>query len=158
MDLLWTKVWPKSLAALWSVLPAAQSCGAAQPLTFCIFFCWQHDNRKAEMSVDWSNANRRKEFKKKNNLSLQSSPKHHPALLPEQGILWKAYSQQVSADTNETCKITQNAPLSSVCWQRIKSENADTLKNNKKNPDSWWQDQVEFLLYWFGGSHVGCAA
>lgn len=63
MDLLWTKVWPKSLEALWSILPAAQSCEAAQPLTFCIFFLlttWQQRSRDERRQVQRKQKKRKK--------------------------------------------------------------------------------------------------
>ena len=104
------------------------------------FFCWQHDNSEAQMSVDKSNANRRKEKKKKR----QKKTQHFvfavlPQTLPAPSFLSgtssqkhaECCSQQASADANETCKTTQNAPLSSVCWRGIKSENADTLDKKK---------------------------
>lgn len=69
------------------------------------------------MSVDKSNVNRRKG--KKTHFVIAVLPLTPPARSPLSGASSEKHavgcSQQVSVDANETCKTTQNAPLSSVC-------------------------------------------
>lgn len=143
MDLLWTKCDQRALQ-LFEVFFLPLKAVELLSRSPCAYFCWQRDNRGAEMSADKSNANRRKQWGKKKHFVIPVLPKRHQRPPPWAGYCLKSVQCAAHSRCLQTPMKLVKQPKMLLSLSFLSADKGSkvrklTLKNKReKNPDSGW--------------------